>query len=144
MSVAIARKVKQVASRLRARATRRRKALNPTLHCSFCGKTQHDVAKLIAGPAVFICNECVAICNQYIDAPVDAPKPKTAIPSIQDLESLSNERLIRWLTTEAALHEHTATGLQSIVDVLREREVSWAVIGQALGISRQAAWDRFS
>src|SRR4029453_10678245 len=144
MSMAIVKKVKQAASRLRARAKPRRKHLNPTLHFSFCGKTQHAVEKLIAGPAVFICNECVAICNQYIDAPVDAPKPKSAVPSIQDLESLPNERLIRWLATEAALHEHTGSGLQSIVDVLREREVSWAVIGQALGISRQAAWDRFS
>ena len=33
-----------------------------TLYCSFCGKSQHDVRKLIAGPTVFICNECVALC----------------------------------------------------------------------------------
>jgi hypothetical protein len=32
------------------------------LHCSFCGKSQHDVRKLIAGPAVFICDECVELC----------------------------------------------------------------------------------
>lgn len=140
----IVRKVKQVASRLRAQAGRRRKGLQPTLYCSFCGKTQRDVEKLVAGPAVFICNECVAICNQYIAMPVDAPRPKSDVHSIQDLESLSNERLIRWLKTEAALYEHTGTGLQSTVDVLRKRDVSWAVIGQALGISRQAAWDRFS
>jgi ATP-dependent Clp protease ATP-binding subunit ClpX len=40
--------------------------------------------------------------------------------------------------------EHTSAGLQKTVDVLRGREVSWATIGEALGISRQAAWDRFS
>lgn len=34
-----------------------------TLHCSFCGKSQHDVKKLIAGPVVFICDECVDICK---------------------------------------------------------------------------------
>ena len=33
-----------------------------TLYCSFCGKSQHDVRKLIAGPTVFICSECVALC----------------------------------------------------------------------------------
>ena len=33
------------------------------LHCSFCGKAQDDVKKLIAGPSVYICNECVDICS---------------------------------------------------------------------------------
>ena len=37
-----------------------------TLYCSFCGKSQHDVKKLIAGPSVFVCNECVALCNDII------------------------------------------------------------------------------
>lgn len=37
-----------------------------TLHCSFCGKTQHEVKKLIAGPLVFICDECVALCGDII------------------------------------------------------------------------------
>ncbi len=36
------------------------------LHCSFCGKSQHDVQKLIAGPSVFVCNECVELCNDII------------------------------------------------------------------------------
>ena len=35
----------------------------PEMYCSFCGKSQHKVRALIAGPHVFICNECVAICN---------------------------------------------------------------------------------
>ena len=37
-----------------------------TLYCSFCGKSQHDVRKLIAGPAVFICDECVEICTDVL------------------------------------------------------------------------------
>ncbi len=36
------------------------------LYCSFCGKSQHEVTKLIAGPSVFICDECVALCNDII------------------------------------------------------------------------------
>lgn len=36
------------------------------LHCSFCGKSQHEVKKLIAGPTVFICDECVSLCNEII------------------------------------------------------------------------------
>jgi ATP-dependent Clp protease ATP-binding subunit ClpX len=37
-----------------------------TLHCSFCGKSQHEVKKLIAGPSVFICDECIDLCNDII------------------------------------------------------------------------------
>ncbi len=37
-----------------------------SLHCSFCGKGQHDVAKLIAGPDVFICDECVELCADVV------------------------------------------------------------------------------
>jgi ATP-dependent Clp protease ATP-binding subunit ClpX len=37
-----------------------------TLHCSFCGKNQHEVRKLIAGPSVFICDECIDLCNDII------------------------------------------------------------------------------
>ena len=36
------------------------------LYCSFCGKSQHEVRKLIAGPSVFICDECVDLCNDII------------------------------------------------------------------------------
>ena len=36
------------------------------LYCSFCGKSQHEVKKLIAGPSVFVCNECVDLCNDII------------------------------------------------------------------------------
>ncbi len=36
------------------------------LNCSFCGKTQHEVRKLIAGPNVYVCDECVALCNDII------------------------------------------------------------------------------
>jgi hypothetical protein len=40
---------------------------DPTLHCSFCGKSQHDVKKLIAGPSSFICDECVGLCDDIIE-----------------------------------------------------------------------------
>ena len=45
-----------------------------TLYCSFCGKSQHEVKKLIAGPSVFICDECIDLCNEIIrdEVPADA------------------------------------------------------------------------
>ncbi len=41
------------------------------LYCSFCGKSQHEVRKLIAGPSVFICDECVELCNDIIREELD-------------------------------------------------------------------------
>ncbi len=49
---------------------------NKILHCSFCGKNQHEVRKLIAGPAVYVCNECVELCNDIIREETQ----ETAIP----------------------------------------------------------------
>jgi ClpX C4-type zinc finger/Glyoxalase superfamily protein len=44
-------------------------ATQKTLYCSFCGKSQHEVRKLIAGPAVNICDECVDLCADIVDDP---------------------------------------------------------------------------
>ena len=41
-------------------------ASKTSLYCSFCGKSQHEVRKLIAGPTVFICDECVELCKDII------------------------------------------------------------------------------
>jgi ATP-dependent Clp protease ATP-binding subunit ClpX len=50
------------------------------LYCSFCGKSQHEVKKLIAGPSVFICDECIELCNDIIrdEVPADTTAPKAA------------------------------------------------------------------
>lgn len=42
------------------------------LYCSFCGKSQHEVKKLIAGPSVFVCDECIDLCNEIIRDEVPA------------------------------------------------------------------------
>ncbi len=50
------------------------------LHCSFCGKSQHEVKKLIAGPSVYVCDECVALCNEIIHEEIHAaPSGEDAI-----------------------------------------------------------------
>src|SRR5690554_5902971 len=56
------------------------------LHCSFCGKNQHEVRKLIAGPSVFICDECIDLCNDIIleesqEAARDAVRNKLPVPT---------------------------------------------------------------
>src|SRR5580700_9264003 len=49
---------------------------NKVLHCSFCGKSQHEVRKLIAGPSVYVCDECVSLCNEIIHEGIDEVKGK--------------------------------------------------------------------
>src|SRR3989344_1845001 len=56
---------------------------NPTLYCSFCGKSQHEVRKLIAGPTVFVCNECIDLCNDILreEERVEAIEQVGALPT---------------------------------------------------------------
>src|SRR5580693_911070 len=82
-----------------------------TLSCSFCTKDKDSVARLVAGPGVYICNECIDLCNEILGL--------EPIPQLH-----------------AAMHDY--------VDLLRSRGVSWTRIGAALGVSKQAAWERFS
>ncbi|MDX8391107.1 MAG: ATP-dependent Clp protease ATP-binding subunit ClpX [Mariprofundaceae bacterium] len=74
------------------------KSSDSTLYCSFCGKSQHDVKKLIAGPTVFICDECIELCNEIIqeEASVDAPagKDEDGIPRPADIKAFLDEYVI--------------------------------------------------
>jgi len=58
-------------------------------------------------------------------------------------DNAPTEKLLNTLAGYNGAFERVDTAMQDIVDILREREVSWAAIGQTLGVSRQAAWKRF-
>lgn len=110
-----------------------------TFYCSFCLKSQHEVAKLIAGPGmIFICDGCVGLCNEYLAG--RAPDLSGFPPPDQ----LPAERLLAQLPAVEAVRKGKGNQLQWVVDQLRSREVSWAQIGESLGMSRQSAWERFS
>ena len=108
------------------------------LYCSFCYKSQHEVRKLISGPGgIFICDECVALCNEIIAGHF----PSSKSPSVEELPT---ERLLERLGAIEETMQGKGNQLRQAVDLLRSRQVSWAVIGAALGISRQSAWERFA
>ena len=69
-----------------------------TLFCSFCGKSQHEVKKLIAGPTVFICDECVELCNDIIKEENKASIRKTSeggiIPSPYNIFSFLEQYVV--------------------------------------------------
>jgi hypothetical protein len=111
-----------------------------SLHCSFCTKDKESVAKLIAGPGVYICDECVNLCQQIIAA-------EMAGGSVRDFtawdERPDEELLASMARTQAAVAQVDAA-IRDHASVLRARGISWTRIGEALGVSKQAAWERFS
>ena len=68
------------------------------LYCSFCGKSQHEVKKLIAGPSVFICDECIDLCNDIIrdEASIAelGKEPKSDLPTPQEICALLDQYVI--------------------------------------------------
>ncbi len=67
------------------------------LYCSFCGKSQHEVRKLIAGPSVFICDECVDLCNDIIREEVqeaNADDKQDRLPVPQEINAILDEYVI--------------------------------------------------
>ena len=67
------------------------------LYCSFCGKSQHEVRKLIAGPSVFICDECVELCNDIIREEVQESSEaseKTKLPIPAEIKGILDEYVI--------------------------------------------------
>ncbi|MGQ0541360.1 MAG: ATP-dependent Clp protease ATP-binding subunit ClpX [Blastocatellia bacterium] len=66
------------------------------LCCSFCGKSQNDVKKLIAGPGVYVCNECIDICNEIIndDDQSESSAARTNLPKPQDIKAHLDEYVI--------------------------------------------------
>ena len=107
--------------------------------CSFCGKASHDVAKLIAGPGVYICNECVGLCTQILEE-TRAKQPA----SVDWASTLDDEQLLTHLGNVAKARAQVDESVQFLVESLRGRGVTWAQIGSALGMTRQSAWERFS
>lgn len=69
------------------------------LYCSFCGKSQHEVKKLIAGPSVFICDECIELCNDIIrdELPIEAPQAKankSDLPIPSEIKNILDQYVI--------------------------------------------------
>ena len=67
------------------------------LYCSFCGKSQHEVKKLIAGPSVFICDECIDLCNDIVrddGGGSEAPKPTSDLPIPGEIQQTLDQYVI--------------------------------------------------
>ncbi len=92
---------------------RRRDDSNGNLSCSFCGKSQKEVKKLIAGPTVYICDECIALCNDIIAEEVEKDEPAaggTPVPKPAEIKERLDEYVIGQerakKTLAVAVHNH--------------------------------------
>ena len=83
-----------------------------TLYCSFCGKSQHEVKKLIAGPTVFICDECVELCMDIIkeENKINDNKSSEGVPAPQEIFDVLQDYVIGQQTAKrvlsVAVHNH--------------------------------------
>ena len=104
--------------------------------CSFCTKEKGAVAKLIAGPGVFICDECVNLCDLIL--------AEEQVREFGSWHERPDEDLLASLARVQSVVAQVDAAVHDRVAILRERAVNWTRIGQALGVSKQAAWERFS
>lgn len=112
--------------------------------CSFCLKASEDVGTLVAGPGVYICDGCVALCSQLI-ATKHRPKAKERAARIAPWEAEAGlHAVLASLPRVAQAGDQAQYALAQYVRRARQLGATWATIGQALGMARQSAWERFS
>ena len=98
--------------------------------CAACHKGQGYVDALMAALSNYVCNDCAV---GEVDRPVETA----------DYAELDSSMLLNLAGRIEALHGDIADRQRRIVGILRERHVSWARIGEHLGVTRQAVWYRF-
>ena len=78
--------------------TEKKSSGDKLLYCSFCGKSQHEVRKLIAGPSVFICDECIDLCNDIIrdeiNSDVSGTSTKSELPSPKEISTILDQYVV--------------------------------------------------
>ncbi len=116
----------------------------PIASCSFCMKAYTDVGTLVAGPGVYICDQCVALCSQLIASKPKAVEPKS-VRRIAPWEAEARlDEVLASLPRVAQAGNQAEYTLTQYVRKARQLGATWAAIGQTLGFTRQSAWERFS
>jgi ClpX C4-type zinc finger protein len=113
----------------------------PLAMCSFCSKPNTEVATLVAGPGVFICDGCVQLCNDVI-ARKSGPGPVERIAPWERATDL--DQVLASLPRVAAAGAQVEANLVAWVRRARALGATWARVGDALGMTRQSAWERFA
>jgi len=107
--------------------------------CSFCSRPNNAVGALVAGPGVFICDECVSLCAQVIEG-----KPPMSPRFALWEQEIALDDALAHLAPVAAAGAQVKRNLGAWVHKARRLGASWAQVGAALGMRRQSAWERFA
>jgi ATP-dependent Clp protease ATP-binding subunit ClpX len=112
--------------------------------CSFCAKPEQEVSKVIAGPGIYICDECVQLCNEILSSASDSAGDDDPPAELPYWQAMTDQQLLDQLPKIARVADQVEGSLTTWVRRVRGRGVSWARIGEALDMTRQSAWERFS
>ena len=104
-----------------------------TGQCSFCGRDREACGKLAYGPGVAICSDCTENCASLHAGGV-ASEPWL---------DMTQEQVLELLPRISAVAAQVEQRLAAWVGVARDKGASWARVGEALGMTRQSAWERF-
>jgi hypothetical protein len=110
--------------------------------CSFCFKPNTAVEKLVAGPAVYVCNECVDLCCEIVAATPDTTPTGAHLMPWEQAETIG--AALAHLPNVARAQAQVEESLLGWVRRARQLGATWAQVGDALGITRQSAWERFA
>lgn len=108
--------------------------------CSFCGEPGSKDLQLVGGLGAQICVSCIDDFHAIIHHREKSAAAKGQFP----WETMSDAEVLATLPQIMASAEQNTAFAHEWVDLLRERNISWAEIGRTLGVSRQAAWERFA
>ncbi|QHS09712.1 ATP-dependent Clp protease ATP-binding subunit ClpX [Sinimarinibacterium sp. NLF-5-8] len=104
------------------------------LYCSFCGKSEHEVRKLIAGPSVYICDECVELCNDIIREEVSAKPQGKGLPKPQEIRAVLDEYVVgqeraKKILSVAVYNHYKRLSLQGAADGVEIAKSNILLIG---------------
>ena len=100
------------------------------LYCSFCGKSQHEVRKLIAGPSVFVCDECVDLCNDIIREEIQERDSESAIRKLPIPEEIKN------ILDDYVIGQESAKKVLSVAVYNHYKRLNYAKSNQEVEISK--------
>lgn len=106
--------------------------------CSFCGRQGAEDTRFIGGLGAMMCVECLEHYHAQLQSPASLEVLRRP-----PWESMSDVELLAVLPQILRTAEQVNSFASEWVGLLRERKISWSAIGNVLGVSRQAAWERF-
>ncbi|OLT20813.1 hypothetical protein BJF81_15855 [Ornithinimicrobium sp. CNJ-824] len=109
--------------------------------CSYCLRSRSETGRLVASPLAAICRQCA---QGALDLFASTPSEEDVDGPVLPWSTLDDDTLLARLPQVASAGQQVEAHLATWVQAARDRDISWARIGTALGMTRQSAWERFT